>query len=324
MSKEKNKNRDQKKGFKIPEDARKLAKLTQKKFKKESGDYYDSKKDLKKGYYAQIIEYLPESIQLLVRYGHLAEVKETREAIYAKLTDREFVKYLKKDIKSGGEFDNMELLPNLIYDIMKEAQRAVEMELQENPDSKVEYDLDDLVEISQLILKKKIKKLVKAGIDENVAFDVLSIIPDPEILKRSQYFHIRSLFTVLYEHAKKVEIDFSKLIKIILKGAEDYTGSVISFALLERKEKVANMTDGQRSLYQNITEWSLKTLEDMNKDEINNVLRYYVESRKRDESKNCDSNRRYYLSSLPSDDYPHITKAMERIVSRDESLKKYF
>lgn len=324
MSKEKNKNRDQKKGFKIPEDARKLAKLTPKKFKKESGDYYDSKKDLKKGYYAQIIEYLPESIQLLVRYGHLAEVKETREAIYAKLTDRDFIKYLKKEIKSGGEFDNMELLPNLIYDIMKEAQRAVEMELQANPDSKVEYDLDDLIEISQLILKKKIKKLTKAGIDENVAFDVLSIMPDPVILKRSQFFHIRSLYTVLYEHAKKVEIDFAKLIKIVLKGAEDYTGSMITFALLERKEKIANLTDGQRKLFNDITEWALKTLESMSKDEVGAVLKAYVDARKRDESQNRDTNRRYYLSSLPSEDYPRITKAMERIVSRDETLKKYF
>lgn len=261
---------------------------------------------------------------MLVRYGHLTEVKETREAIYAKLTDREFIKYLKKEIKSGGEFDNMELLPNLIYDIMKEAQRAIEMELQENPDSKVEYDLDDLIEISQLILKKKIKKLTKAGIDENVAFDVLSIIPDPVILKRSQYFHIRSLYTVLYEHAKKVEIDFGKLIKIVLKGAEDYTGSVITFALLERKEKIANLSDGQRKLFTDITEWALKTLENMSKDEVNAVLKAYVDSRKRDEAQNRDTNRRYYLSSLPSEDYPRITKAMERIISRDESLKKYF
>lgn len=323
MSKDKRDNK-RKDGFKIPEDAKHLAKLTLKKFKKESGDYFDSKKDLKKGYYAQVIEYLPESIQLLVRYGHLPNVKEVRDAIYEKITDRDFVKYLKKEIKNGEEFDNMELLPNLIYDIIKEAQRAIDAELQENPDSKVEFDLDDLIEISQLILKKKIKKMVKEGVNENLAFDVLSTIPDPAILKRSQYFHIRSLFTVMYEHAKKIDVNFEAIIKIVLKGAEDYTGSIITFALLERKEKLANFTDGQRKLFNDITEWCLKTLEDMPRDDIGAVLKAYVDARKRDESQNRDTNRRYYLSSLPSEDYPHITKAMDKIVQRDENMKKYF
>lgn len=322
MSKEKN--RDKKNEFKIPEDAKHLAKLTLKKFKKESGDYYDSKKELKRGYYSQILEYLPDSILFLVRYGHRQDVKEIRDAIYEKLTDKDFVKYLRKEIKSEAEFENMELLPNLIYDIIKEAQRVVEAERQNDPDSKVEFDLEDLVEISQLILKKKMKKMVKEGIPENIAFDVLSTIPDPAILKRSQYFHIRSLFTVMYEHAKKTKVNFETIIKIVLKGAEDYTGSVITFALLERKEKITNFTQGQRDLYDDITRWCLKTLEDMDKDDIGAVLNAYVDARKRDESQNRDTNRRYYLSSLPSEDYPHITKAMDRIVSRNEDMKKYF
>ena len=51
--KNKNRNGSRAKEFKIPEDAKKLAKLTLKKFKKENEDYYDSKKELKNAYYGQ-------------------------------------------------------------------------------------------------------------------------------------------------------------------------------------------------------------------------------------------------------------------------------
>ena len=316
------KNEKQKtRGFKIPEDVRKLAKLTMKKFKKENDEYYDGKKELKKGYYYQILDYLPASIQLIVRYGHLNDVQETKSAIYDKLTDLDFVKFLKKEIKNGLEFDNMELFPNVIYDIIKSAKKAMEDDRANGEDS--EYDLDDLIELSELILKKKLKKMSKEHIDEKVAFDALSIIPTPIILKKSQAYHIRSLFNVLYEHAKRVEIDFGKLIKILLKDDEQL-GAVITFALLERKEKIVNFTDGQKKLFNDITEFCFKELEDMKKDDIYKVLKYYTDVRKRDESQNKDTNRRYYISSLPESDYPKIIKVVERICNSNENLKKYF
>lgn len=312
------------KGFKIPDEVKRLVKLNFKKFKKDNDDYYDSKKELRKAYFAQIVELLPEAIVLIVRYGHLNDVRETKEAIYEKMVDEDFIKYLKKELKSETEVQNIEMMPHIIYDIVKEAAKAVEAEKAENPDSNVTYELDDLVELAQIILKKKMKKMLKAGIDEKLAFDVLSIIPDPCILKKNQFYHLRSLFTALYEHAKTKEVNFEQIIKILLKGDEDYTGSVITFALLERKEKITNFTDNQRNLFNKITEWCFGTLEEMSRDETIAVLKAYAESRKRDAAQNKDSNRRYYISSLPQDDYPKILKAVEKICERDENLKKFF
>lgn len=322
--KEKEAENSKQKQFRIPEDAEKLAKLNFKKFKKKSGDYYDSKKELKRAYWAQVIDLLPESITLIVRYGHLEAVKETKEAIYAKITDADFIKYLKKELKNDAEFDNMELLPIIIYDIATAANKQIEAEKAENPETEVEIDLSDLLEISQIILKKKIKKMKKAGVDEAVAFDILSTIPDAKILQKSQYFHIRALFTVLYEHAKDKEINFEKIMDIIFKGREEYIGSVITFALLERKEKIGNFNDSQKKLFNDITEYCFKTLEGMKKDTIAGVLKAYVDARKRDEAQNKDTNRRYYISSLPETDYPKILKAVEKIVGGDEEMKKYF
>lgn len=322
--KAKNRNNGNNKGFKIPEDVKSLLKLDFKKFKKKNKDYYDSKKELKSAYYAQELDLFPAAIQLVVRYGHIADVKETKEAIYARLTDPDFIKYLKKELKNGFEFDNMELLPTVVNDIVIQANKQAASMKEENPDSEIELDLSDIVEVSSIILKKKLKKFKKAGIDEALAFDVLSVIPTTDLLKKSQYFHIRSLFNVLYEHAKTKEIDFGKVIKCLFKGEDDYIPSIITFALLERKEKISNFNETQKKLFNDITEYSFKTMEDMKKDDILAILKAYINSRKRDESQNKDSNRRYYISSLPESDYPKITKVVEKIIEKDEDLKKYF
>lgn len=320
----KKKETNNKNHFKIPEDVKSFLKLNFKSFKKHSKHYYDSKKELTNAYYAQYLDYMPEVIKLLVNYGHLNDVKETKEKIYEKITDEKFVKYLKKVIKNDESFDNMELLPNVIYEIILISNKQAEEENKENPDQTVSYDFSDLVEVSRLILKKKIKKMEKLGIDDAVAFDTLSVIPTTTILKKSQYFRIRQLFNVIYGHAKDKEIKFDKLIKVILKDDKDYISSIIAFALLERKEKIVNFTDTQKRLFNDITEWCFTSMEDMKSKDIQRILQAYVDSRKKDEAQNKDTNRRYYISSLPSTDYPNIINVVTKMCDANEDMKKYF
>ena len=83
------------KGFSIPDDALKMAKTSLKKFKKKNDDYYDGKKEMKKAYYEELVDLLPDTIALLVRYGHVKEVQEIKDQLYEKLVDPQFVKVLK-------------------------------------------------------------------------------------------------------------------------------------------------------------------------------------------------------------------------------------
>lgn len=318
-----NKN-DNKREFKIPADATELAKLTFKKFKKHNDDgFYENKKELKRAYYSQIVDLLPDSIALVIKYGHMEPVQETKEKIYEKIIDPGFIKYLKKEIKNGLEFSNLELIPSIIYGILGEARQSVEAS-EEGGSVEENFNVQDLKELSEIILKKKLKKMSKEGIDETVAFDVLSVIPNPTILRKSQYYHIRNLFMVLYEHAKTKDINFEKIIKIVLKDSDEYVKSVITFALLERKEKIGNFNDSQKKLFNDITEYCFKTMEKMKGEGIRTILCEYVNARKRDEHQNKDTNRRYFISSLPESDYPKIMKVVSRLVSENESMKKYF
>lgn len=319
---------DKKVKFKVPEDVKKFAEATLKKFKKKN-DFYDSKKDLKKGYYDYLLEMLPDAIKFVIRYGHFENNKELKEAIYEKICDPSFIKFLKKQLKDDAVLESVELLPNVIYNICREAtihaaDESVKKDGTEDvkPDVNETFDLSDLTEISKIILKKKIKKLVKAGVDESVAFDVLSVIPSKKIIEKSPYFHIKNLFAVLYQHAKaKKDIKFNVIIKKLF--SEDELRYIVSFAMLEKRGKCSNFNDGQKQLFSDITMWSLKYLEGCDKKDLASILTAYVKVRKTDDSKNNDEKRRFYISEVPQDKYPKVTKVVAKIIQADESAKKY-
>ena len=308
---------------KINDDAKAFAVTTLKKYKKRNGDYFDSKKELKSSYFMYLIDLLPETIEFVVKYGYInkEEVQEIKTAIYQKINDPEFIKVLKKEFKSGNKVKNYKLLPIIIKEILMEAKRVNDAALAEDPNAKI-YDMSDLVELSQMILKKKMKKMEKKGISSSVAFDALSIIPCVDALETSQFYRIHSLYDCLYEHAKGSVIPFADLMDVLVN--EEYYPVFITFALLERKEKFMKLTDSQKSLYLEISNWCFQTMEkSLSKEEVESVIKTYVTGRKRDESQGKDGNRRYALASLSADDYGRINKVITKMIAEDDSIKKY-
>ena len=319
MSKNQNNRR-----IKIPGDAREFAVATFKKFKKHN-DCFDSKKELKQSYNMYLIDLLPRTIEFLIRSGHIKndEIQETKQAIYAKLVDEDFVKALRKELKNGNDIDNIKLLPIIIKDILVLTEKENRELLAKDPNSKI-YDMSDLIEISQLILKKRLKKFEKAGIDQTIAFDVLSVIPTAKALETSQTYRIHAFFEVLYEHAKAKAIPFAAIMNTLVD--DKWFQVFIAFALLERKDivtpKIGDIKENKKDDY--ISNWVFSTMEKLSKDEIEAILRAFVAGRKRDEAQGRDSNRRHALSSLPEADYPRIIKMVNKLISEDDTIKKYF
>ena len=320
MAKRQNKNERQ---IKINPDAKEFAKATLKRYKKQNGDYFDSKKELKASYSMYLIDLLPETIEFIVKYGYIdnEEVQGVKTEIYKKINDPDFIKVIKKELKNDNKIGNIKLLPIIIKEILMEAKRVNDQALAENPNAKV-YDMTDLVELSQMILKKKIKKMCKVGINSSLAFDTLSIIPCDKALESSQFYRIHTLYECLYEHAKSVAVPFEQIIDILID--EELYPVFITFALLERKEKFLKLTEAQKTLYLDISNWCFKTMEkDLSKEEIESIIKTYVTGRKRDDARGKDGNRRYALSSLSADDYSRITKVINKMTVDDESIKKY-
>ena len=308
--------------FHIKESVETFAKMDKKKYKKKHKDFFESKKEREKAYYADLLDVLPEAIEFCIKYGHInrPEVQDTKFGIYRNIQDPGFVKLLKKEVKNDNDIENIKLLPIIIKEILLEAAKANAKILAENPNEKP-YDMTDLQELSVMVMKKRMKKLIKKGVSEALAFDILSIIPCKDALKTSQFYRIHAFYDTLYEHAKGAAIPFGEIVPVVFD--EEYCSALIVFALLERKEKFSKLTDAQKSLYLDITSWCLSVMDKMSKTEIEGIIKTYISGRKKDEAQGKDSNRRYALSSLNEDDYPKIHKVVTAMIAADANIKKY-
>jgi hypothetical protein len=267
-----------------------------------------------------------------VKYGHInrPEVRNIKEGCFKVLMEEKFIKALKKELKKGNTIEHIELIP-IIFREIKLAARKIDAEALAKDPNAGTIDLSDVDELLvDYILKKKIKKLAKAGIPEAMAFDLLCIIPDKEVLGYSQGYRVRTFFDYLYEQVNKGTIIKMKTLMEALSDAKvvpekEYTLFIL-FALLERKEKFQKITDAQRVLYSNITTWCFETLNDKNlvsKEALIKLLENYITVRQNDDKQGKDGNRRYVLSTISEQEFERIAAAVKSIISKDESKKKY-
>jgi hypothetical protein len=307
----------------IDDDVKEFSKITLKKYKKKYADDYDSKKELKDDFYLYLTDRLPKAIEFLVKFGYLKQepIPEIKDSIFSKLTDEGYVKFLKKLLKNGDKIENIKLLPIIIKEIVEITNKFNTEQLAANPNAEV-ADVSDLIELSQIIMKKKLKKFEKEGIDAALAFDILSVIPKDNVLDRAQNYRIHLLMDVLYEHAKGKTVPFANIMNIVV--GEEYYPMIVVFALLERKEKFGTLTDSQKVLYLDISNWVFNTMEkEFSKEQLTECMNLYIRSRRRDESQNKDGNRRYALSTLSETDYPRINAFIKKLIADDDTLQKY-
>lgn len=314
---------------KIPGTVEDFAKMTLKKHKKHYGEYFDSKKDLKRDYFDSLITNLPDTIDWLLRNKHKPQekVQEIKNMCYAKFGGAdgpEFNKYILKMIDKYGVDDipNLEYLPIILSELIKEILRYNEQQEAMGEDSAKDIvkSPDDLYELMNTILKKRLKKAEKKGIPSAAAFDLLTVMPVKDATKYSAFFRVKGVFDIMYLHAAQDSIPFELTVKFLFDKT-DYK-YVIGYALQERKDKYKTFNETQKKLFNDITSWCFNELEDMDKDDIRKILNDYIRVRKRDASQGKDSNRRYYISSLPDKDYPSIMKVVSELL-RNEENKKY-
>ena len=309
-------------GFRVPREVRDFYSMKLKEFRENNSDIFMTKKDAKKLFKEWRLEQMGDVIRFLIKCGHIPEAGQAKEKIYEIIGDYDFIEAMKKDVKKGTELvADIDLFPIVAYDMIRGGLKYKE----EHPDDdKAEYDkLDELIELVKMINQKKIKKLVKKGINEDLAFDLCCVLPSPErlITPRGAIPRIKMMFLVIYEHAKAYDINIEAVFDTLLKHANLIP--VLSFALLERKEKYLNFTDTQKEVFNKISIWVFDKMEDMDKEDIALILREYFNARKRDKAKNQDAARRYYIGSLPEDKYPRVLGVLKKMKENDETLEEF-
>ena len=192
---------------------------------------------------------------------------------------------------------------------------------EENP-SELITPPDDLYDLCKQILKKRLKKAKKKGLDEGLAFDLLGIMPCKEATKYAPFVRTRQVFDILYYYAgNTTALNFGQVIEFLYKE-NDYR-YVIGYALQEKKDKYHGFNEGQKKLFNDINEFIFGALEELPKEDIRDIIMNYIKVRQRDDAAGKDANRRYYLTSLPSSIYPKIVKVVDEIKGQNGSLEKY-
>ena len=310
----------------VPRDVEAFGFADFKEYYKECKDQYDKKKEARYDFYWGLIEYLPVVIDFFCTKGHVqtGDIPEAKRLCYDKFLNKDdkdrFVIYLTKQIKEEGNgiCANLIFLPIILREMI---QGIIDYNANRTEDMPEMAPADNLFILSETILKKRLKKFTKIGVDASLAFDLLSVMPDPAAIKYSPYFRVREVFEILYRYAETQNIEFTKIMRLLFDSS-DYN-YVIGFALQEKKDKTKNFNEKQNALWTQITKWVFEELEDMDGKEIRDILTNYIKLRKKDAASGKDGNRRFYISSLPEDDYPNITKVLKQIKNSDSDAEKY-
>lgn len=309
------------------ESVREFAKISYEKYRKENKQYFDSKKELRKDYFMSLTFDLPDVIKFVLLKGHLQteNIQQLKNGCYEKFVGDDgtaYVKYLIKEFKkyNGDDIENINFLPVILYEIISDIMKF-NAEHQDQPEELIQNP-DEIFELYNTILKKRLKKAEKQGIDHNLAIDLLGVIPHPSIMEYSPFFRARVVFDIIYKHAdKSANINIQKVFKYIIH--EDDYNIFLGYALQERKDKCKGFNDTQRKVFNDINEWVFNTLEDMRKNDIADILINYIRVRKKDAAAGKDSNRRYFISSLPGPLYPRICSVVTQIRAKDPEAEKY-
>ena len=82
--------------------------------------------------------------------------------------------------------------------------------------------------------------------------------------------------------------------------------------------------ENQQKFFISINEWIFSMMEEMDRNRIEAILNQYVETRKRDDQQNRDENRRYFIKSLPEDEYENVCKVVKHMIEMKPEIEKYF
>lgn len=245
------------------------------------------------------------------RKGH--KDRETVDRLFEKMSSKKFVKCLKV-LQKDGVLD--EGIPVIITNFI-ERNKELDEEL-----------VMKYIKIVDKILGDKIKGLSKkVGIDEDIARDILVVVPGEEYIE-DKFVGIyvgrvcRKLYT-LVKDTNETNIELSpkqikKMFKFLFKKELIYDAAIQ--ILLEKKDAVKNFNESQLAIWNALTDFALKTLDDLKKDELREKIKRYCVRRARDEN---DSARRIVLSQIDEEEYPTLSKVVNKMKEKDEEFAKF-
>lgn len=261
--------------------------------------------------------YEEDLVKWFIKYSFKKNEENNLIAFYKIMTKPKFYKAVKKIVKKDVGF---KLSPDFSLIISGFMSRFIKDETMDELRQKY-------FEVASELLKKRVKKLIKIGIDEKLALELGMTIPSSNIEKTQTMVghYTRLICQKIYKmSATNVVVTDIKVLTKMFKYLfpEDYISLVAINILLEHKSRINGSSETQIKVWNMLTDVSLFSLEKLDKKELKVALTTYVSTRIRDSKRDNDPARRISLTSISDDQFPLVYKVVNKLAKDDEN-KKY-
>jgi predicted nucleic acid-binding Zn ribbon protein len=224
----------------------------------------------------------------------------------------------------------MIFLPNMIMNTLnyysQEGLNEEEKAIAETLDS------DKLIEFCQKILKKEIKRYKKLGMNNEVSYQLATVIPTTRLFKSNRNWYRRlidSLYTIAADH----DIDLNMIMKAVLKidkkksiPRKDFLAGFFSEFIFRRtSNKNHSFNDNQKDLHNELIEKALEYLDNIKKGQCREILKNYIKRRKNAEANKNDSKRIIKFIDHANSNSPYVNlKAVIQELITDNSTNELY
>lgn len=287
-------------------------------------------KRLKREYSESAINGLNKAVKIIAENPDAKKIGKVKDGIDNIILNPDVMKRIAKIYKKHPDnYENLKFLPHMIMNtLLYYKSDAISDEEKEIGKS---LDAEALVEFCEKILKKEIKKYKKYGLDDDVAYQLASVIPTTRLFKNRLWY--KKLIQEMYTMAETKDIDIDKIFIAILKvdkkkamsKKEFLEGFFSEFILQKSSNKNAKWTDSQKELHEGLVERALVYLNDLKKSKLREILRRYIKRRKTAESYKNDGKRviKFIDHANSNSPYTTIKAVVQDLVSDNSSNELY-
>lgn len=269
-------------------------------------------KRLNEEYAEFAINGLNKAVKILAENPENKKTEKVKQGVENIILNPAIMKRIAKLYKNDrSSYPNLKFFPDMIMNTLvyysSDDINDEEKEIAKN------LDKEALVEFCEKILKKEIKKYEKAGLPEEVAYQLATVIPTTKLLKANRRWYKR-LIVQMYEFAENQSIDIDTIFRAIIKLDKDkyitkksfLNGFFSEFILQKNKNKNAKFTDTQQELHEGLIERTLVYLDNLKKSKLKETLKQYIKRRKTAEEYKNDSKRIIKFTDHANSNSPYV------------------
>lgn len=193
-------------------------------------------------------------------------------------------------------------------------------------------DTESLVSFCEKILKKEIKRYRSMGLDDDVAYQLATVIPTTKLFKNNRQWY-QKLIQQLYDIAEKADINVDDILKAVSKidkkrsiSKKDFLEGFFSeFIWQKSSNKNHSFNESQKDLHEVLIERTLIYMDGMKSRKLREILKNYIKRRKTAESYKNDTKRviKFIDYAHSNSSYTNIKAVVQDLIADNSANELY-